>query len=164
MTKIADIPHADIKELYYKMEGFEKDLGGKKVDCEVMKQQITYLSSLCGKMDTVIEKLMEAQNRNTSEIYNDMEKKRLEVQNDIKDIHVRISSIDRNLTDKLDLSERRIMDEIKALRKELLDHNAKEDNDLKKLLEWKWMIIGAVVVISWFMSNISLEALVSLMK
>lgn len=164
MTKITDVPYVDIKELYYKMEGFEKDLSGKKVDCEVMKHQITYLSNLCGKMDTVIEKLMDAQNRNTSEIYNDMEKKRLEVQTDIKDIHARISNIDRNLTDKLDLSERRIMDEIKALRKELIEHNDKEDSDLKKLLEWKWMIVGAVVVMTWIMSNISLETLVGLMK
>lgn len=154
----------EIRELHNRMNDFDKDLTGKKVDCEVMKNQISYLSNLCGKMDTIIEKLMDAQTKNTSEIYNDMEKRRSENQSDIKDIHTRISTIDRNLTDKLDLSERRIMDEIKALRKELLQHNNKEDEDLKKLMEWKWMIIGAVVVVSWIFSNISLEALSTLVK
>jgi len=161
---IESISPTEMRELYNKMNTFDKELNDKKIDCEVMKNQVSYLSSLCEKMDTIIDKLMDVQSKTTSEIYNDMEKKRLDIQSDIKDLHNKIYTIDKSLTDKMDQSERRIMDEIKSLRKELLEHNGKEEDDLKKILEWKWMIIGGVLVVSWIFSNISLEHLAILLK
>jgi hypothetical protein len=78
---------------------------------------------------------------------------------DVKELHSRITTVDRNLTDKLELTERRIMDEIKSLRSDIEKHNIKEDNDLKSLKQWKWMVAGGVVVLAWVISNVNVNVL-----
>ena len=36
------------------------------------------------------------------------------------------------------------------------DHNNKEKESLDKLLQWKWMVAGGIVVISWLVSHINI--------
>ena len=69
---------------------------------------------------------------------------------------------DRNLSDKIELTERRIMEEIKSLRDTINEHNKKEDSELKKILEWKWMAAGGIVVLAWLISNVKLDILTKL--
>ena len=133
-----------------------------KVDVEVLKNQVSNITNLCQKMDTIIEKLVDNHDRMVNQIYNDMNKREDDTGQDIKELHSRITTVDRNLTDKLELTERRIMDEIKSLRSTIDEHNKKEDDDLKKILQWKWMVAGGVVVLAWIISNIKLEALLAL--
>ena len=130
-----------------------------KVDVEVLKNQVLTITQLCGKMDSVIEKLVDNHDRMVNQIYNDMEKRKADTNNDIKEIHSRITTISREVSDKVELTERRIMDEIKALRDEIARHNQKEDEDLRKILQWKWMVAGGVVVLAWVISNVNLTAL-----
>ena len=129
-----------------------------KVDVEVLKNQVLTIAQLCGKMDSVIEKLVDNHDRMVNQIYNDMEKRKADTNADIKDLHSRITTISREVSDKVELTERRIMDEIKALREEIQEHNKKEDNELRKIMEWKWMAAGAIVVLAWIMSNIKIDA------
>lgn len=124
------------------------------VDVGVLKEQVKSLTSLCGKMDTVIDRLMDNHAKNNVDIYNDMEKRRQESQADIKELHSRITTVDRNLSDKIELTERRIMEEIKNLKREIVSHNQKEDSELKRILEWKWMVMGAVGLFVWIISNL----------
>ncbi len=138
---------------------FEQDCLDMKVDVGVLKTQVATLTQLCNKMDSVIDKLMENQSRVTEQIYDDMEKKKSETVNDIKELHSRITTVDRNLSDKIELTERRIMDEIKSLRDDITEHNKKEDSELAKILEWKWMAAGGIIVIAWIVSNINLTTL-----
>jgi seryl-tRNA synthetase len=135
-----------------------------KVDVGVLKTQVATLTQLCNKMDSVIDKLMENQTRISEQIYDDMEKKKQETVADIKELHSRITTVDRNLSDKIELTERRIMDEIKSLRDDISEHNKKEDNDLKKILEWKWMAAGGIVVIAWLFSHVNLGTIGNLFK
>lgn len=130
-----------------------------KVDVEVLKNQVLTIAQLCGKMDSVIEKLVDNHDRMVNQIYNDMEKRKQDTNNDIKEIHSRITTISREVSDKVELTERRIMDEIKALRDEVAKHNKKEDEDLQKILQWKWMVAGGVIVLAWLISNINMSAL-----
>jgi hypothetical protein len=130
-----------------------------KVDVGVLKNQVTTLTQLCNKMDNVIDKLMENQQRMATDIYDDMDRRKQETVADIKELHSRITTVDRNLTDKLELTERRIMDEIKSLRTHIEEHNKKEDTDLKKILEWKWMIVGGAIAVAWLLSNVNLGIL-----
>lgn len=130
-----------------------------KVDVSVLKEKISTLTDLCNKMDRVIEKLTDNQTALANQIYNDMDKRKEDTVSDIKDLHSRITTVDRNLSDKIELTERRIMDEIKSLRDHITEHNEKEDADLQKLTQWKWMVAGGVVVIAWIVSNIKLEML-----
>ena len=130
-----------------------------KVDLEVLKNQVLTITQLCGKMDSVIEKLVDNHDRMVNQIYTDMEKRKADTNADIKELHSRITTISREVADKVELTERRIMDEIKSLREDIAEHNKKEDDDLRKILQWKWMVAGGVVVLAWVISNVNLAAL-----
>jgi hypothetical protein len=110
-------------------------------------------------MDRVIEKLTDNQTTLTNQIYNDMDKRKEDTVSDIKELHSRITTVDRNLSDKIELTERRIMDEIKSLRDHITEHNEKEDEDIQKLSQWRWMVAGGVIVFAWLVSNVKLEML-----
>jgi len=133
-----------------------------KVDVEVLKTQVSNISHLCEKMDAVIEKLVDNQDRIVNQIYEDMNKRKEDTVQDIKELHSRITTVDRNLSDKIELTERRIMDEIKSLHSTINAHNKKEDEDLRKIFQWKWMVVGGVIVLAWLISNIKLETLLAL--
>ena len=135
----------------------ESEIVELKVDVGVLKTQVATLTSLCNKMDQVIEKLMEKQDINTNNIYDDMNEKKQETQTDIKELHSRITTVDRNLSDKLELTERRIMEEIKSLREDIAEHNKVEDKQISKILEWKWMAAGGIVTLAWLLSHIKFE-------
>ena len=130
-----------------------------KVDVEVLKNQVLTITQLCGKMDSVIEKLVDNHDRMVNQIYTDMEKRKADTNADIKELHSRITTISREVADKVELTERRIMDEIKSLREDIAEHNKKEDDDLRKILQWKWMVAGGVIVLAWVISNVNLAAL-----
>ena len=130
-----------------------------KVEVGVLKEKVYTLVDLCEKMDRVIEKLTDNNATVVNQIYNDMEKRREDTASDIKELHSRITTVDRNLSDKIELTERRIMDEIKSLRDHITEHNQKEDDDFKSLMQWKWMVAGGVVVIAWIIANVKLEYL-----
>lgn len=143
---------------------FEQDCLEMKVDVGVLKQQVLTLTQLCNKMDAVIEKLSDNQVKMNEDIYEDMDKKKTETVNDIKELHSRITTVDRNLCDKIELTERRIMEEIRDLRKHITDHNEKEDKDIKKILEWKWMAAGGIIVFVWIATNVNFTVLGNLFK
>ena len=130
-----------------------------KVDVGVLRVKVSTLTDLCNKMDRVIEKLTDNQTTLTNQIYNDMDKRKEDTVSDIKELHSRITTVDRNLSDKIELTERRIMDEIKSLRDHITEHNEKEDADIQKLSQWRWMIAGGVIVFAWLVSNVKLEML-----
>ena len=130
-----------------------------KVDVGVLKTQVASLTQLCDKMDKVIEKLMDNQDKTVNQIYTDMDRRKDDTIMDIKELHSRITTVDRNLSDKIELTERRIMDEIKILRKDIMEHNKKEDSILEKILEWKWMAAGGILVLSWLFSHLKFDTI-----
>ncbi len=140
----------------------DQDEVNLKVDVSVLKEKVSTLTILCDKMDRVLEKLADSQLDLSSQIYKDMDKRKEETIGDIKELHSRITTTDRNLSDKIELTERRIMDEIKSLRDHITEHNQKEDDDMKTLTQWKWMIAGGVIILAWVISNIKFESLVKL--
>lgn len=146
------------------MSSKEEEIVEMKVDVGILKTQVATLTQLCDKMDKVMEKLTDNQDRITNQIYTDMEKRKTDTVNDIKELHSRITTVDRNLSDKIELTERRIMEEIKSLRHHIEQHNQKEDSELKKLTQWKWMIAGGVVVLAWVIANVNLELISKFFK
>ena len=115
-------------------------------------------------MDTVIDKILEQQDRYLSQVYEDMESNEKEVKNDIKELHSRITTVYRDLGDKIELTERRLLEELKDLRAQITEHNKKEDSDLQKILNWKWMLFGGVVAVSWIISHVNLDLLSKIIK
>lgn len=140
------------------------DINKLKIDVELLKKDVSNITVLCQKMDAVIEKLLQQQEKYIKQIYEDMDDRRVETNNDIKELHSRITNVSRDLSDKMELSERRIMEEIKTLRKDIANHNAKEDESLDKLTNWKWMMMGALVGLGWLLSHVNFATLVSIMK
>ena len=133
-----------------------------KVDVGVLKVQVTQLTELCAKMDKVIDKLMENQDKLVNQIYEEIDSKKKETNSDIKELHSRITTISRELSDKVELTERRIMERIENLRTEISNHNKKEDAELGKILEWKWMVAGGILLISWLLSFVKFDNIVKL--
>ncbi len=131
----------------------DKDTVNLQIDVGVLKQQVSTLCTLCDKMDKVMEKLVDQHDRHIAKIYTDMDNRRLETEADIKELHVRIDTV----LDKMQDSEFRLMDELKAMRKDMQDHNNKEKESLDKLLQWKWMVVGGVIVFSWLVSHVNLD-------
>jgi uncharacterized protein YdiU (UPF0061 family) len=136
----------------------DKEVVSLQIDVEVLKQQISTLTTLCDKMDKVMEKLIDQHDRHIAKIYTDMDARRLETEKDVTEIHDRIDTV----LDKLHASELRLMEELKALRKDMQEHNSREKESLDKLLQWKWMVIGGVIAVSWLVSHINLETFQSL--
>ena len=131
-----------------------------QIDVGVLKTQVLTLSALCNKMDQVIEKLVDQHDRHIAKVYADMDQRRLETEKDIKEIHERIDTV----LDKMQDSNQKIMDEFKAIRKDMAEHNKKEKESLDKLLEWKWMVAGGIVAISYLISHVNLDTILRIAK
>jgi len=121
-----------------------------KVDVGVLKEQVITITALCGKMDHVIDKLVQQNDNYINQIYKDMDKRRLETEKEVNIVHTRIDTV----LDKMSATELRLLEEIKSLRKDMMEHNKQEKETLDKLLQWKWMIAGGIIVISWLTGHI----------
>lgn len=141
-------------------EKFDENDVDVKVDIGILKTQVLTLSALCNKMDQVIEKLVDQHDRHIAKVYSDMDNRRQETDADIKELHSRIDTV----LDKMESSNKEIMDEFKHLRKEMSDHNKGEKEALDKLLQWKWMVAGGIVAISWLISNVNFDTISKLIK
>jgi len=130
-----------------------------KVDVGVLKNQVDLLSTICGKLDIIIDKLVDQHDRHIAKVYTDMDFRKKETETDIKEIHERIDTV----INKLHGTEIAIMNEMKALRREITDHNIKEKESLDKLLQWKWMVAGGIVVISWLISHVNFDIIEKLL-
>lgn len=142
----------------------EKEITQLQVDVGILKTQVASITTLCDKMDNVIERLMNNQDKIVNQIYDDMDERKKDTTADIKDLHSRITTVDRNLSDKIELTERRIMDEIQKLRNDIAVHNKKEDVEIQKILEWKWMAAGGILVMAWLLSHIKLDTITRLLN
>jgi hypothetical protein len=130
-----------------------------KIDVEVLKTQVATLTQLCTKMDSVIDKLMENHDKVVNQIYTDMRQREEDKDADVKELHLKINGVTKDLSDKVELTERRIMEKIEELKKDIADHNRKEDDELKKIWEFKWMAAGGIIAVAWLLSHVKLEAL-----
>ena len=131
-----------------------------KVDVGILKTQVSTLTSLCEKMDQVIDKLVDQQEKYTTQIYQDMEQKRTEKNAEIKEIHDRIDTV----IDKVQITELRIMDEIKELRNEVLRKKDQDHIDFGGLLKWKWMVVGGIISVTWLISHLNFDKIGALLN
>jgi len=136
------------------------DLTKVQVDVGVLKTQIVTITLLCNKMDQVIDKLVDQHDRHIAKVYDDIDKRRLETDMDIKEIHGRIDTV----LEKVQDTEKTLLGEIKGLRKEMQDHNTKEKEKLQQLLDWKWMIVGGIIVVTWLLSHVGPDILLGNLK
>lgn len=137
-----------------------EDLTDVKVDVGVLKTQVELLTRLCGKMDTIIEKLVDTHDRHITKVYTDMDERRKDTESNIKELHSRIDVV----LDKMQESERRLLEKIADVHDVMQKHNNKEKETLDKILKWKWMAAGGIIVISWLITHITPDTLVKLLQ
>ena len=125
------------------------------VDIGVLKTQVLTLSAICNKMDQVIEKLVDQHDRHIAKVYTDMDARRKEKDDDVKELHDRIDTV----LEKMEHSNEKIMNEFKSLREAMTEHNSEEKLALDKLNQWKWMIAGGILVLSWLISHVKPDTL-----
>ena len=121
-----------------------------RVDVGVLKTQVNTLTSLCQKMDTLIERIVDQQEKYNLQIYKEMENRRAEKNAEVKEIHDRIDTI----IDKVQITELRLLDEIKELKLQIERNSKKDQEAIDKLNQWKWTVGGGIIAVSWLISHL----------
>jgi hypothetical protein len=131
-----------------------------RVDVGVLKTQVLTLSSICNKLDQVIEKLVDQHDRHISKVYDDMNSNRKEKDADISEIHQRIDTV----LSKVDQSEKCIMEEIRGLKETMSDHVEASRNQYERLNQWKWTLAGGIIVITWLISHSNFDTILKALR
>jgi hypothetical protein len=136
------------------------ELSEIKVDVGVLKTQVLTLSSICNKLDQVIEKLVDQHDRHISKVYDDMNSNRKEKDADISEMHQRIDAV----LDKVEHSEKSIMQEIRGLKETMADHVEASRNQYDRINQWKWTIAGGIIVITWLISHSNFDTILKALR
>jgi hypothetical protein len=127
-------------------------------DVGKLKGQVEALTSIAGKLDIIIDKLVDQHDRHIAKVYTDMDKRRLETEGDIKEIHERIDTV----LDKMQSMDRCLSEKIDSLRDAVNTHNKEERKQLDQILQWKWMVAGGILVLSWLISHVNFDTIAKL--
>jgi DNA-directed RNA polymerase sigma subunit (sigma70/sigma32) len=131
-----------------------------KVDVGVLKTQVLTLSSICNKLDQVIEKLVDQHDRHISKVYDDMNNHRKEKDADIAEIHQRIDTV----LAKVEHSEKSIMEEIRGLKDTMAEHVEASRSQYDRINQWKWTIAGGIIVITWLISHSNFDTILKAIR
>ena len=159
----------------------------QRVEIELLKKDVSIMTSLFEKFDKTIDKMqeiasslsrmvslqeqrLENQEGTTKELQSVLEMRRLEHNNDIKELHSRITTVNRELSVKIEETEKLILQELQEIRKEIRESHTSKDNKenmpLMKRLEsveaWKYTMMGGIVVITWVLAKADIGAIFKL--
>ena len=140
------------------------DLNKLATDLQVLKNEVEQVSSVNTKLDNAIDKLtdisgsiksmlavheekLSKQEEIDKAIFNLIENRRVEFDTNYKELHARINKIHKELTDEIEMSEKRLMCEIKTL-------NSNLDGRIGVFEKYRWIIIGAAIVLGLSMPQI----------
>lgn len=149
-----------------------------ETDVAILKRDVDAIGQLFTKLDNALDKLGDVASNITKllavheekiglseridrELFDLVEKRRVEMQEDIKEIHSRITTIQRELSDEITETEHKIISSLDDLKKTLKE--SKEDTDKKNstlqtritdLEKWRWIIIGGAAVGGFLLSKI----------
>ena len=144
-----------------------------RVEIELLKKDVSIMTSLCEKFDKTIDKMqeiasslskmvslqeqrLETQESATKEVQSILEMRRIEHNNDIKDLHSRITTVNRELSDKIEETEKTILAELHEMRRELKDDKMTFGERLGKIEIWKYTVVGALMVITWIAAKVDI--------
>ena len=124
-------------------------------DVGILKGQVAALSNVASKFDIIMDKVIDQHDRHMTKVYTDMENRRIETEGDIREIHDRIDMV----LEKVQTTEKSILEKIEGLRDCITEHNKEEKKQLEQLLQYKWMIVGGIIVLSWLISHVKPDTL-----
>ena len=140
------------------------DLNQLATDLQVLKNEVDQVASVNTKLDSAIDKLtdisgsiksmlavheekLSKQEEIDKAIFNLIENRRVEFDTNYKELHARINKIHKELTDEIEMSEKLLMCEIKTL-------NSNLDGRIGVFEKYRWIIIGAAIVLGLSMPQI----------
>ena len=140
------------------------DLNKLATDLQVLKNEVEQVASVNTKLDNAIDKLtdisgsiksmlavheekLSKQEEIDKATFNLIENRRVEFDTNYKELHARINKIHKELTDEIEMSEKRLMCEIKTL-------NSNLDGRIGVFEKYRWIIIGAAIVLGLSMPQI----------
>ena len=162
------------------------DRNSLETDVAVLKHEVGQIGQLFTKLDSALDKLGDVANNITKllavheekigmseridrELFELVEKRRVEMAEDIKEIHSRISTIQRELSDEITETEHKIISALDDLKKTLketkLEHDKKNSDisdRLRELEKWRWVLLGGGTVIGLLLSK--LNVIIDLIK
>ena len=144
-----------------------------KIELELLKKDVSIITTLCEKFDTTIDKMqeiasnlsrmvslqeqrIETQEKVTKEVQSVLEMRRIEHNNDIKELHSRITTVNRELSDKIEESENKILKELQALKTELIKEKKTLGGRLAEVEAWKYTMVGGLMVVTWILAKVDI--------
>lgn len=152
----------------------EQKLHDIELKVGLLNKDVEMTDRLCSKLSESITKIQELNvnimqmitlHEQRHEIH---EKVETEFKEDIKELHSRITTVNREIHERIDQVERHISERIDALRSDLANHKKNDEPRVTQILRemdrYKWMILGAAIVIGWILGNVNLGVLGTLIK
>ena len=152
----------------------EQKLHDIELKVGLLNKDVEMTDRLCSKLSESITKIQELNinimqmitlHEQRHEIH---EKVETEFKEDIKELHSRITTVNREIHERIDQVERHISERIDTLRSDLANHKKNDEprvtQILKEMDRYKWMILGAAIVIGWILGNVNLGVLGTLIK
>ena len=149
-----------------------------ETDVAILKRDVDSIGQLFTKLDNALDKLGDVASNITKllavheekiglseridrELFELVEKRRVEMQEDIKEIHSRITTIQRELSDEITETEHKIISSLDDLKKTLVESQKANDtknttlqNRIADLEKWRWILIGGGTAIGFIVSKI----------
>jgi ElaB/YqjD/DUF883 family membrane-anchored ribosome-binding protein len=152
----------------------EEKLHNLELKVGLLGKDIEQISELNDKLSDSIEKIREM-NANMIRMitiheqrHEQHEKIEDDLREDIKELHSRITTINREIHDRIDQVERTITQRLDAIRQDLIQHRAEDEPKVGKVLkeidQYKWMILGAAIVVGWLIGHIDMSMVGKLLK
>lgn len=152
----------------------EEKLHSLELKVGLLGKDIEQISELNDKLSDSIEKIREM-NANMIRMitiheqrHEQHEKIEDDLREDIKELHSRITTVNREIHDRIDQVERTITQRLDVIRQDLIKHRAEDEPKVGKVLkeidQYKWMILGAAIVVGWLIGHIDMSMVGKLLK
>jgi chromosome segregation ATPase len=145
----------------------EQEMNNLKLEIGLLKKDNQQLTTITNKLSDSIEKIQEM-NGNLLRMISLHDQRHEghirvedELKEDIKELHSRITTVNRELHDKIDDVEKHIADKIDSLRRELQNHESREESRnkskpteiLAKIENYKYLVLGIVLAAGFLLGN-----------
>lgn len=122
---------------------------------DVAVEKLTEVSRSISQMLAVHENRIDTQEKVSDQLTNLIEQRRKEANEDIKELHSRITTTTRELSEKIDDTEKKVLLKLTELQ-----------STPSPIYENKyvWMVVGGLIVLSWFFQHIDLSSLAGLVQ
>ena len=117
----------------YDRRDYDAKLNRLEVEVSALKEKISFFNVIYQKFDDTLNKVQGL-----------MENRRNETNQDLKDVYSKITEV-----------ETKLMDEMHGIREDMKRQHEVEAKKIADLDKWRWIVVGAIVIVSWAASTFS---------